>query len=79
MFKNIDEQWLSWLVEQEEDALICSNFKLIKPPLTNRIYVPRLWVEGLAEKYSWLHILRTPHHRPKDPFELVDFIKTLEL
>ncbi len=79
MFKNIDEQWLSWLVEQEEDSLICSEFKLIKQPPVNRIYVPSLWIENLAEKYSWLHVLRTPQHRPKDPFELVAFIEKLKL
>ena len=79
MFKGNDNEWLSWLIEQEEDSLLSSDFSLIKQPPVNRIYVPRLWVENLAEKYSWLHILRTSQHRPKDPFELIAFIEKLEL
>lgn len=79
MFKGSNDEWLSWLVECEEDSLLSSDFQLINHPTPNRIYVPRLWMENLAEKYSLLHVLRTPQHRPKNPFELVAFIEKLEL
>jgi hypothetical protein len=78
MFKGNDSEWFSWLIENEEDSLISSNFSVIKQPMQSRVYVPRLWIENLSEKYSLLQILRTPQHKPKDPFELVAFIEKLE-
>jgi hypothetical protein len=42
--------------------------------------VPLIWIQELIywQETDMLHILRTPHHKPKNPYELVDFIQRYE-
>lgn len=71
--------WLSWEVKNlGNEGLLSSEFNL---STSNRrdIYVPLAWLQGLFNKYGALNILRTSEHLPEDPYELVEFIKRLEL
>jgi hypothetical protein len=74
--------WLEWQVAQAPDELVSFDFDLVvKEPSAlgvQKVSVPFLALIHLAEKYSWLQVLRGPEHIPQDPYELVRFIKTLE-
>jgi|GEM_PF-4141963 len=74
--------WLEWQVAQGPDELVSFDFDLVvKEPSAlgvQKVSVPFLALIHLAEKYSWLQVLRGPEHIPQDPYELVRFIKTLE-
>lgn len=77
--------WLEWQValsKDEEDSLISSSFNLVEKEMLlsdfQKVSVPLLALHDLAEKYSWLQVLRNPQHRADDPYELVRFINTLE-
>ncbi len=77
--------WLEWQVVQDatdKENLISLNFKLvnkeIKATENSKVSVPIVALYHLAEKYNWLQVLRSPLHRPSDPFELVQFIQMLD-
>jgi hypothetical protein len=74
--------WLEWQVAQGPDELVSFDFDLVvkepSPLGVQKVSVPFLALIHLAEKYSWLQVLRGPEHIPQDPYELVRFIKTLE-
>lgn len=70
--------WLNWKVKycNDRNALISSGFKLKEFDDIKNVYVPYLWIAGLADKYSWLHTLRSSIHIPEDPLELTGFIES---
>lgn len=76
--------WLEWQVVKDPDNedLISFGFNLVEkkinPSDSYKVSIPFLALYNLAEKYSWLQVLRNPNHRPIDPFELVQFIRILE-
>ena len=74
--------WLEWQVAPSEEELVSFDFNLVvKEPNSldaQKVSMPFLALIHLAEKYSWLQVLRGPEHIPQDPYELVRFIKTLE-
>jgi hypothetical protein len=74
--------WLEWQVANGAEELVSFDFNLVvKEPSSldaQKVSVPFLALIHLAEKYSWLQVLRGPEHIPQDPYELVRFIKTLE-
>lgn len=83
--KDLSETWLEWHVarsKEDEQELVCLNYKLKKIKLEEseiyKVKIPILALYHLAEKYSWLQVLRNPEHKPIEPMELVRFIQTLE-
>ncbi len=77
--------WLEWQVapdSTDKENLISLDFKLvnkeIKPTEHSKVSVPIVALYHLAEKYNWLQVLRSPLHRPNDPYELVQFIQMLD-
>jgi hypothetical protein len=75
--------WLEWHVEKNlDDSLISFDFCVIKKNFSDaksqKLAIPLMALYHLAEKYNWLQVLRGPDHRPKDPYELVRFIKILD-
>lgn len=77
---DIENLWLEWQVVPAEQELISFDFNLVtkSAPESVKVSVPLKALLHLAEKYSWLQVLRGPEHIPQDPYELVRFIKTLE-
>jgi hypothetical protein len=77
---DIENLWLEWQVVPAEQELISFDFNLVtkSSPEPVKVSVPLKALLHLAEKYSWLQLLRGPEHIPQDPYELVRFIKTLE-
>lgn len=76
--------WLEWQVVKDpnDQDLISFDFNLVEKKISTtdayKVSIPFLALNNLAEKYSWLQVLRNPNHRPINPFELVQFIRILE-
>lgn len=84
-YKDFVNLWLEWQVVSDatdKENLISLDFKLtkkeIKPTENSKVSVPIVALYHLAEKYNWLQVLRSPLHRPNDPYELVQFIQMLD-
>lgn len=76
--------WIKWLVTETEDgeSLECSGYELVhnlekREDNNDLCFIPLTYVEDQIERSLLLHILRTPRHRPEDPDELVNFIKSI--
>lgn len=67
---------ISWSIKKEAEQLVSSNYLICESE--NKAYLPLTLVEDLQDKIDILHLLRTPQHVPKDPMELVRFIKKLK-
>lgn len=83
--KDFVNLWLEWQVvpdATDKENLISLDFKLVtkevKPTENSKVSVPIVALYHLAEKYNWLQVLRSPLHRPNDPYELVQFIQMLD-
>lgn len=82
---NLRDYWLEWSIAKlsDKESLETYGYRIVRESQhklnTNTCAVPLLWVKELLEQHetNLLHILRTPHHRPRDPHELVRFIKKL--
>lgn len=84
-YKEFVTLWLEWQVvpdSSDKENLISLDFKLINKEIKateiSKVSVPIVALYHLAEKYNWLQVLRSPLHRPNDPYELVQFIQMLD-
>lgn len=75
--KGLNSYWLQWFVESNGDYLESSQFKLVQLPQTTSS-IPLILLKDLNSRQELLSILRTKNHIPKDPYELVSFIQSLE-
>jgi hypothetical protein len=85
-FKNIplNELWIEWQVEphpEYEGCLQCYGFRLIlnNEKVSNKgiVSIPLAWINNVSLQLNWLSLLRNQNHIPKDPYELINFIRVL--
>ena len=73
-------KWIVWNIVLAIDGTLESfDYKLTDNPNREKYTcsLPLVHFQELADKYGALHILRTSECRPRDPYELVRFIKKL--
>ena len=67
---------ISWDTYKGDDQLISNNYSLIN--YQKKSHLPLILMKDLQEKVDLLHLLRTPHHVPENPQELVRFIEKIK-
>ncbi len=86
MVKILNNLFITWNITEaiDEDGFefyYAYDYKLtnLVSPKPNQCVMPLIYLEDLADKTnSYLSVFRTLRMRPRDPYELVEFIRTIE-